>query len=333
MRLLRIVLVLIGLSAWLGTPANGGIVQMIQVTDSLGGILANTNPSISADGRWIAFSSNRDLTGGNPDTNQEIFLYDVTTRTLRQITNTSGGVLANSNPSIDAGGTRIAFESTRDLTPGSPGNLDGNREIFLYDTTAAAFTQVTDTTGAGILANTDPAINGGGTRIAFHSSRDLTGDNPDLNLEIFLFDTKTATFTQVTSTCCQFQGPPSIDASGTRIAFLSSADLAPGQPGNADGNLEIFTYDTGTGKFTQITNTAFGLQGNPVISGDGFRIAFGSTNNLTPGQFREHRLQLRDVRLRRPLGRVLPAHQLVRRAQHQADDRRHRRADRVRVRP
>lgn len=49
--------------------------------------------------------------------------------TFTQITNTTGGF--NQSPSINATGTRIAFVSSSDLTPGSPGNADGNGEIYL----------------------------------------------------------------------------------------------------------------------------------------------------------------------------------------------------------
>jgi hypothetical protein len=48
---------------------------------------------------------------------------------ITQLTNSTGG--GNNLPSINADGTRITFYSDRDLTPGSPGNADGNLEIFL----------------------------------------------------------------------------------------------------------------------------------------------------------------------------------------------------------
>ena len=48
---------------------------------------------------------------------------------LQQITDSTGG--DNWLPSISADGTRVAFMSYNDLTPGSPGNADGNFEIFL----------------------------------------------------------------------------------------------------------------------------------------------------------------------------------------------------------
>src|SRR5262249_13198306 len=59
--------------------------KLIQITNTLPGNpdarIANGNfrPSISDDGRIIAFASNRDLTGQNADGNSEIFVFDTTT--------------------------------------------------------------------------------------------------------------------------------------------------------------------------------------------------------------------------------------------------------------
>lgn len=88
-----------------------------------------------------------------------------------------------------------------------------------------------------------PSINADGTRIAFQSTANLTGSNAEGNFESFLFDTTTDTFTQITSTTGSFSGDVSINADGTRIAFVSDADLTGGNP---DGNDEIFlaTCDT-----------------------------------------------------------------------------------------
>ena len=103
-------------------------------------------PSINADGTRIAFQTTADLTGKNADGNLEIFLFDTTTSEFTQITRTTGGDTANSNASINANGTRIAFESNRNLTGE---NADGDREIFLFDTTTRTFTQITNTNNGG----------------------------------------------------------------------------------------------------------------------------------------------------------------------------------------
>jgi hypothetical protein len=88
---------------------------------------------------------------------------------------------SNSEPSINSDGTRVAFSSNRDLVPGQ--NTDGNRKIFVFDTTTSTFTQITNSMGGSTAG---PSINSDGTRVAFSSNRDLTGGNADFNTEIFL---------------------------------------------------------------------------------------------------------------------------------------------------
>lgn len=139
------------------------------------------SPSINANGTRIAFISNGDPIGDNPDGNDELFLWIQGTG-ITQITDTVGG--SSVCPSINSDGTRIAFCYTGDLTGD---NADGNREIFLW-IEGSGFTQVTNTTGG---FNASPSINAAGTRIAFESNRDLTPapggpGNSDANEEIFL---------------------------------------------------------------------------------------------------------------------------------------------------
>ena len=117
----------------------------------------------SVDGAFVAFASDSDLTGGNPDLNQEIFLWDGAT--ITQITDTTSG--SSVDPSLDGG--EIAFSSTADLTGGNP---DANSEIFLWD--GAAFTQVTDTSvGACAL----PSLEGRLHHLPVDV--DITGGNAD----------------------------------------------------------------------------------------------------------------------------------------------------------
>jgi len=239
-----------------------------QITSSTGG--SNTSPSINSDGTRITFASNRDLTGSNADLNQEIFLW-TSGSGLTQITSSTGG--SNSEPSINSDGTRIAFRSNRDLTPGSPGNLDGNFEIFLW--TSGVITQITNSIGGD---NNRPSINSDGTRIAFDSNCDLTGGNADGNFEIFLW-TSGSGFTQITSSIGGTNNQPSINSDGTRIAFTSNSDLTGG---NADLNQEIFLWTSGSG-LTQITNTTAGFNIEPSINSDGTRITFASNRDLTGG--------------------------------------------------
>jgi Tol biopolymer transport system component len=245
-----------------------------QVTDTtvFGG---SGDLALSDEGTRLAFRSSYDLTGGNPDGNQEILLYNTQTGGFTQLTNTTG--INNFNPTISGNGTRVAFESLHHLTGGNP---DGNFEIFLYDAQAGDLTQVTDST-AGF--NSPTSLDDAGTRIGFHSKCDLTGDNADLNTEIFLYDS-TSGIAQVTNTTGEAGIFPnfaaSISGDGTRLTFLSNRDLTGG---NADGNDEIIIYDTQAGSFTQVTDTTGEFNGTPSITGDGSRIAFVSNQDLTGG--------------------------------------------------
>ena len=229
----------------------------------------NGSPSISGDGTRIAFVSRHAVTGGNSDGNKEIFLYDAVSNIITQVTFTT--VSFSSNPSINGDGTRIAFQSFSNVTGN---NSDNNGEIFLYDAVSNTITQVTSMT---VGNNGSPSISGDGTRIAFTSSSDLTGDNSDGNGEIFLYDAVSNVITQVTFTTLGINSAPSINDDGTSIAFVSGGFPA----GNPDGNAEIFRYDSNTGGIAQITFTTVGHNGSPSISDDGMRIAFGSSIDLT----------------------------------------------------
>jgi Tol biopolymer transport system component len=115
---------------------------------------------------------------------------------------------------MNASGTRIAFMSQSDLTGENP---DRNREIFFVNTRTRTVTQLTDSTGDG---SDSPAMNASGTRIAFMSQSDLTGENPDRNQEIFFVNTRTRAVTQLTHSTGSDNGSPVINASGTHIAFV-----------------------------------------------------------------------------------------------------------------
>ncbi|CBE69930.1 MAG: hypothetical protein F9K13_07465 [Candidatus Methylomirabilis oxygeniifera] len=148
---------------------------VIQITNTTEG--GSDTPSISADGTRIAFvSTGNPVPGGNLDGNYEIFLWTASSG-FTQVTATTEGY--NWQPFISADGTRIAFGSNRNLTGSNP---DGNWETFLW-TAFFGFAQLTTTT-AGVSSG--QSLNTDGTKIAFVSTSNLTGGNPDGNPEIIL---------------------------------------------------------------------------------------------------------------------------------------------------
>jgi hypothetical protein len=127
-----------------------------------------------------------------------------------------------------------------------------------------------------------PAVSASGSRIAFISTSDLTGENPDTGTEVFLVDYHARTLRQISNvTAPVFVSDVSIDSEGQRVAFTSDGDLAGGNP---DGGAEVFLYEAATGGLTQISNSSGdGGSSNATISGDGRHILFLSHGNLTGG--------------------------------------------------
>ncbi|GJM15648.1 MAG: hypothetical protein DHS20C13_09750 [Thermodesulfobacteriota bacterium] len=117
------------------------------------------------------------------------------------------------------------------------------------------------------------SMNGDATRISFSSFANINGDNPEGNLELYLFDIPTDEFTAVTSNPVGNTGAQEISESGNRIAFTSKANINNSNP---DGNEEVYLQDIESGTTKQITDTSGVNMNNEeaFISGNGERVAF-----------------------------------------------------------
>ncbi len=185
----------------------------------------NRDASISDNGNFIAFVSNRDLSpdanfgNASPNANDEIFTFARSSALINQITVTARGTIVdpiyNQNPSISGNGTRVAFLSNADnpirqMSGGA--NSDRNVEIFYADldgstggtTTGSTKRQVTTTTrtNPGDIVNVldfGRRMSRDGRYIAFDSYADLAvmnGTN-QTSFALYLYDTMTASFRQI----------------------------------------------------------------------------------------------------------------------------------------
>ena len=282
-------------------------------------------PAISQDGSRIAFASKDNPLGTNNDGNSEIFLYDGAR--LIQVTNTSPGDISNRivngnfQSSISDDGRFIAFSSNRDL---AGQNADGNLEIFVYDSLALSFTQLTSS--SGIVGASSPKLSGNGANVAYIRDPGTTaGTNSDLLLQnrvgtpsirmlatnvsqlamtygraisddgarvvwsvqtatnttqVFLFDGRnnntTRQITALGSRVTEVPLHPTISGDGTRIAFAARRTVS-GAGSNSDGGVELYTFDIPSGTFGRITNvTASGATADVVssLNDDGSVVAF-----------------------------------------------------------
>jgi uncharacterized protein (TIGR03437 family) len=239
------------------------------------------SPAISQDGSRVVFASNGDPLGTNSDGNSEIFLYDGAT--LLQLTDTLPGDLSqrlaegNFNPSMTDDGSLIAFSSNRHLTHT---NANNNLQIFLYDTRAQSFTQLTNAPGP--TTETDAKLSGDGSRIAYLRTDDA---NPEAPRELLLYDRAS----QTTRVIAHYQQGlalaygRAISDDGTRIVY--AAETIAGTA--TDHASQVFLYDATRNQTRQITHLDARGADVPLhqtISGDGSRIAFATRRNVLGGK-------------------------------------------------
>src|SRR4028119_1945795 len=141
--------------------------------DSAGNQVGGTNPSISADGRFVAFDSNAsNFVPGDTNNNNGIFVRDTLTNTTTGVSVDSAGNQGNRSslgPSISADGRFVAFSS--DASNFVPGDTNSTEDIFVRDTLTNTTTLVS-VDSAGNQANMgseDPSISADGRFVAFYS--------------------------------------------------------------------------------------------------------------------------------------------------------------------
>src|SRR5207244_4374596 len=158
---------------------------------------SNTSPTISADGRFVAFVSNATNLGGN--FGQQIYLHDTQTLPNGQTTlvskdgsgNPATAGSSNTSPTISADGRFVAFVSNAT-------NLGGNfgQQIYLHDTQTLPNGQTTFVSKDGSenpatvgSSNTSPTISADGPFVDFLSNATNLGGN--FGQQIYLHDTQT----------------------------------------------------------------------------------------------------------------------------------------------
>jgi len=250
----------------MAVPAGAGLVQ---VTDlPLGRSVSN--PSISGDGRFIVITSSGNLGGVNPSQFPNVMVYDALNAAWSLVTTDTGF-----DPTISADGRWVAFTSGADY---ARRNADGSDEIFRFDRKVHRFLQVTrDINGDG--ASELPVISGDGKRIAFETSSNLRGRNPDFSNEVYLFN---RTGNSAMSRDPEGDGEshtPVVSADGTFVVFTSSSNLTNHNP---NFGTELMLYDVKKRDLSQVTYDPDGNGdvGSLAISADARFVLFVSSLNI-----------------------------------------------------
>lgn len=214
------------------------------------------NPQISDDGNTMVFVSNDDPFGTNSNHTDEIFRINPDGTGLTQITFDTKAYAISLSPD----GSFISFVVT-----GSGHYAD----LFKVRTDGTGLTQLT----SGSYANYYSGIAANNSWIVFFSNGNYTGQNVDQSTEVFSIKPDGTNLRQLSNSPGYNAYYPTVDASGTWVAFGSYGDLTGGNP---DHSQEVFRVRTdGTG-LQQITADPVGGTGTPTISGAGDLLAYSS---------------------------------------------------------
>lgn len=244
--------------------------------------VTSSHPSLSTDGRFVAFDSPSPFLAGNDFNNSlDVFVRDMVTGVTTKVSNSSTnqpGNLASDGPAISPDGRFVAFTSS--ATNLVQGDNNGVSDVFLHDRQTKSTTRISvSSTGAeGVHESGAPSVDRLGRHVAFHGSTDL---DPGAG-NILVRDLQTGT-----TKGFGFGGAPKISADGRFVTYSNSSDLVA--IGDTNGFADVYVIDLQAGTTELASVSSQGQPGNgdsllPSISSDGRYVTFTSNaTNLEPG--------------------------------------------------
>ncbi|MGH2753211.1 MAG: TolB family protein, partial [Actinomycetota bacterium] len=251
-------------------------------------------PSISADGRFVAFLSDApNLVVGDTNLSRDAFVHDRRRGVTRRVNVSSDGEQALRVPwatsnwlEISANGRYVAFASLADNLV--EGDTDGGEDVYVHDLkTGQTVMASVDSQGAQAPGDV-PSVSRTGRYVVFSSSADnLVPGDGNLAQDVFVHDLRTNKTVRVsvasdgTEAFCPT--PPSTDATflfcfsrtidrggrqissnGRYVTYTSGAsNLVPNDtndPTGAEARNDSFVHDLKTGRTERVSVTSFGGQ-------------------------------------------------------------------------
>ncbi len=266
-------------------------------------------PTVSADGRFVAFTS--ESTNLDPDdttTRGDTYVRDLQTQTTILADRASGvtGVKGNGDGfdgmSLSADGRYVAWTTYSNNL--DPADTDGSvTDVYVRDLQTSTTTLVDRATGAaGAKGNTgsrNPEVSADGRYVAFDSlATNLSPDDTDTTQDIYVRDLQANTTTLVSraagATGAKSNGTstsPSISADGRYVSFNSQATNL--SPDDTDTTGDVYVRDLHANTTTLVSRAsgASGAKGNAGsfydedhnLSADGRYVSYiSNATNLDP---------------------------------------------------
>jgi Tol biopolymer transport system component len=257
-------------------------------------------PSISPDGRYVAFASAASNLVPN-DTNGaiDVFIHDRVTGTTERISVASDGSQGDNDsdyPAISADGRYVSFWSRASNLVS--GDTNGGSDIYVHDRVTGTTERVSvasdGSQSSGAIGLYPKPMSSDGRYVAFDSAAsNLVPNDTNNQPDVFVHDRVTGTTERVSvasdgsEASDGYSEYPSISADGRYISFVSSATNLV--PGDTNGASDVFVHDRVTGTTERVSVASDGTEGNgevgrlSSISSDGRYVTFDSAaSSLVP---------------------------------------------------
>lgn len=290
--------------------------EVLLVSSDASGLIEANNqasmPSISSNGRFVVFESAADNLDGNSNSNNQIYLKDLTNNAISLISlNTSGdpdnGSGGARNAKVSDDGRYILFQSA-DSTMSAIGG-GGIAQIYLKDMSNGTVTMISrdSTNTAGNNASNNPDMSADGKHIVFESSATNFTASNSFN-HIYYVDASATTHSveqlSLTSTALEANASsnnPSISDDGLMVVFDSLATNLDSFDTN--GTRDVFlryrplTITKLVSANPGTNNSGNGASSNASISGDANYVAFESlaSDLVTEGTLGVQDIFVRDL--------------------------------------
>jgi len=256
---------------WSGTSATGGVERLSIGAGGVESNAASYAPTVSGDGRVVAFVSGAsNLTPGVSGTSAiHVYRRDVVAGTNTLVSVDANGVAQEGgNPVLSEDGNRLAFSTFWPLLASDTNNL---WDIYVYDHAAGGLQRVSLTSTGGernqgtesASRSVAPAISGDGRYVAYATtaSNVVPGDTNGVQ-DVFVVDTQTGGVVRASVDGAGTQGNadsptgqgerPALSADGQWVAFTTSASNLGTPASNvlmrhwATGETRVLSSQTGS---------------------------------------------------------------------------------------
>lgn len=260
----------------------------------------SSEPSISEDGRFVAFGSSAgNLVSSDTNHVRDVFVRDTQTQETTRISMKQNGEQARAaswESAISANGEAISFVTWSRITPSD----DKGRDVFVHDRVTGQNTWVSQSqTGERVVRKCfDSDISGDGRRVVFWSvgANFVAGDD-NLEADVFLRDLSRGRTRRLSiglngEDTDERSYEPRISSDGRTVAYWSAAaNIVEG-----DGNkaMDIFAVDLSARDTFLVSQTSSGEQlkaysYGPAISGNGRAVSFYTHGRAVPDDDNGHR--------------------------------------------